>query len=67
MMKTHERQNWEHGGRGITSWITPVCSCGWSGQRHYAYDDYQHTNAKEEFERHVKRHRAEDMPEEFEE
>jgi len=49
----HKIKN-EHGGEGITGWIQPTCECGWKGQKHYAHNDYQHSNAREEGGLHVK-------------
>lgn len=43
----------EYGGSGPMGWIRPICSCGWRGIQHYAYNDYQHTNAHEEADRHL--------------
>ena len=42
----------EHGGAGFDGWIIPVCKCGWKGGKHYAHNDYQHSNAKEQWDRH---------------
>lgn len=42
------------GGNGIEGWIMPVCTCGWQGHQHYAHNDYQHSNAREEGEDHLK-------------
>ena len=39
------------GGVGIESWIIPTCPCGWQGGKHYAHNDYQHSNAREEYQR----------------
>lgn len=30
------------GGKNESSWIQSVCSCGWKGEKKYAYEDYQH-------------------------
>ena len=38
----------EFGGRDESSWIKPVCSCGWEGYKVYAYNDYQRTLVKEQ-------------------
>ena len=36
-------------GSNETSYIQNHCSdCGWSGNKHYAHNDYQHSNCKEE-------------------
>ena len=40
------------GGSGIESWILPVCSCGWAGSLHYAHNDAQYTNCREQADRH---------------
>lgn len=42
----------EYGGKAETSWVQAHCSCGWSGKKHYAYEDYQHSNCTEEAARH---------------
>ena len=43
----------EEGGHMYESWIQPVCSCGWQGRREYAHNDYQHSNVREQEERHL--------------
>lgn len=48
----HEPIQNDKGGEGIDAWIVPRCSCGWFGSKHYAYSSYQHSNAREQFERH---------------
>ena len=41
------------GGEGMEFWIQNRCLyCGWVGQKHYAHNDYQHSNCREERERH---------------
>lgn len=42
------------GGSEEMSWIQSVCSCGWEGQKHYAYNDYQRTNLKQEQSNHMR-------------
>lgn len=44
----------ERGGRAEMGWLQNKCSCGWTGKKHYAYNDYQHTNAREEAARHLR-------------
>lgn len=41
------------GGSNETSWIQSKCSCGWIGKKHYAYNDYQHSNLKNEASKHL--------------
>lgn len=53
----HRLEKSEQGGKGHHSWIRPVCSCGWRGVEHYAHNDYQHSNATEEFYQHEKQAR----------
>lgn len=48
------QENFNKGGEAIMAWIQPKCECGWVGKEHYAHNDYQHTNAHEELEKHVK-------------
>lgn len=43
------------GGVGIEGWIKPCCTCGWEGGKHYAHNDYQHSNAREEYKREHKK------------
>jgi hypothetical protein len=42
----------EYAGREEMRSITPVCSCGWRGRAEYAYNDYQHTNVREQESAH---------------
>ncbi|GGO89181.1 hypothetical protein GCM10011348_46330 [Marinobacterium nitratireducens] len=44
----------EFGGEREMGWIQPVCTCGWKGKKHYAYNDYQHSNAREEGDHHIR-------------
>lgn len=44
----------KYGGENITGWIQPTCSCGWEGRKEYAYEDYQHTNVKEQESDHIR-------------
>lgn len=46
--------SYQKGGSGYEGWIQPVCTCGWEGHRHYAYNDYQHSNAREQAEQHAR-------------
>lgn len=47
------------GGDGPVSWIQNHCDkCGWTGQKHYAYSDYQHTDAMHERLDHKRRCKA---------
>lgn len=41
------------GGKNELSWKQPICSCGWKGKKHYAYNDYQHSNLKDEENKHI--------------
>jgi len=41
-------------GHNIDDFIQPICSCGWQGQKHYGYDDYQMTNLQAEEKQHKK-------------
>lgn len=43
----------DYGGEGMSAYIRPKCSCGWVGEAEYAYEDYQHTNVKEQEGRHI--------------
>lgn len=52
MKATEHEPKTIHGGVGITGWIQPVCSCGWIGSKHYAHNDYQFSNSREEWQRH---------------
>lgn len=39
----------KYGGNNESGWIQNHCeTCGWSGKKHYAYEDYQRTNKKHE-------------------
>jgi len=42
------------GGDGMMGWIQPTCSCGWVGIKEYAYNDYQHSNVREQESRHLR-------------
>ena len=48
----HHRIEDTRGGEGMGSWITPRCSCGWTGSRHYSSASRQHLAAREQFEHH---------------
>ena len=52
-MDKHEIKR-NYGGENEMSWIQPVCSCGWEGKKHYAWNDYQHTNVKKEIHKHIR-------------
>lgn len=56
-MIKHTRISNLSGGKGETSWIQPACSCEWIGTKHYAHNDYQFSNATDDFERHLKKDR----------
>jgi hypothetical protein len=45
--------NREYDGANEMSSVTPTCSCGWKGRAEYAYNDYQHTNVREQESEHV--------------
>lgn len=50
----------ERAGKAEMGSITPTCSCGWRGRTEYAYNDYCHTNAKEQEDDHIRKaHRGE--------
>ena len=50
----------EHAGKAEMGSITPTCSCGWRGRTEYAYNDYCHTNVKEQEGDHIRKaHRGE--------
>ena len=51
-MSEHELKR-KRGGQNELGWIQPACSCGWVGNKHYAYDDYQHSNCRDEEQRHL--------------
>ncbi len=42
-----------YGGSREMSWIQSECSCGWIGEKHYAYNDYQRTNLNIEWSKHL--------------
>lgn len=44
----------ESGGKNESGWIQAQCSCGWQGKPHYAHNDYQHSNYKEEVQQHMR-------------
>jgi hypothetical protein len=45
---------YDEGGEGNMGWIKPVCSCGWQGGQHYAYNDTQYTDANREAGNHLR-------------
>ena len=49
----HETER-RYGGSGETSWIQPTCACGWEGDKHYAFHDFQRTNVREEENSHLR-------------
>jgi hypothetical protein len=50
----------ERAGKAEMGSITPTCSCGWRGRTEYAYNDYCHTNVKEQEGGHIRKaHRGE--------
>ncbi len=50
----------ERAGKAEMGSITPTCSCGWRGRTEYAYNDYCHTNVKEQEGDHIRKaHRGE--------
>lgn len=53
-MQKHELKR-EHAGKAEMGSITPTCSCGWRGRTEYAYNDYQHTNVKEQEGDHIRK------------
>jgi hypothetical protein len=56
----------EHAGKAEMGSITPTCSCGWRGRTEYAYNDYQHTNVKEQEGDHIRSAHREAMIENIE-
>ena len=46
-----------YGGKNEMSWIQTECSCGWVGVKQYAYNDYQRTNLKDEWLKHLRQSR----------
>ena len=49
------QEKFNKGGEGLDSWIQPKCNCGWVGSKHYAHNDYQHTNAHEQRQAHKRK------------
>lgn len=56
MSREAHKHDYLRGGEMEGSWIQPTCSCGWIGSKHYAYNDYQHSNAREQLNRHRAEH-----------
>ena len=52
-METKHKLNRNRGGQNELSWIQPICSCGWEGHKHYAYNDYQFSMLKDEENEHI--------------
>lgn len=50
---TSHALSFERKGTGMGGSIKPLCTCGWHGSEHYAHNDYQHSNAREQFAAHV--------------
>ena len=44
----------ESGGKNESGWIASKCSCGWRSKDHFAHNDYQHTNLREETQAHLR-------------
>jgi hypothetical protein len=42
----------ETGGEGMSYSIRPTCSCGWRGEAHQAWEDWQHTLVGEQEGKH---------------
>ena len=41
------------GGRNEMAYMQNHCKkCGWDGSKHYAYNDYQHSNCRDERAQH---------------
>ena len=39
----------KRGGENESSWVQNHCkNCGWSGEKHYAFEDYQMTSRQRE-------------------
>lgn len=49
---THEIKRL-YGGTNENSFIQPTCSCGWVGEKQYAWQDFQLTIVKEHEARHL--------------
>jgi len=45
----------ERAGKAEMGSITPTCSCGWRGRTEYAYNDYCHTNVREQEGDHIRK------------
>jgi hypothetical protein len=52
-MTTHVLKR-EHSGEGISSCITPTCSCGWRGIGYEAHNDWQHAMVKDQESAHLR-------------
>jgi hypothetical protein len=50
---TQHEINREFGGKNELSWKQLICSCGWKGKKHYAYNDYQFSNLRAEENEHI--------------
>ena len=59
-MDKHEIKR-NYGGENEMSWIQPVCSCGWEGKKHFAWNDFQRTNVKAEISSHMRTVRDADL------
>lgn len=53
-MESHEITI-EHGGpKSELGWIQAHCVCGWASRKEYNYNDYQHSNLREQEAQHRK-------------
>jgi hypothetical protein len=49
----------DYGGRNEMSWIQAKCSCGWQGEKYYAWQDLQRTLLRDEINEHIRQAAAE--------
>lgn len=52
----------EYGGKAEMSYIQPKCSCGWAGEKVYAYNDYQLTLVKVQESDHLNKVKPQATP-----
>ena len=51
-IKIGDKFTLKRGGRDYDGFIQNSCECGWVGMLHYAHNDYQHSNCREERQNH---------------
>lgn len=44
----------DKGGEGIDGWLQSVCTCGWQGQKEYAWGSRQHMNIIDQKLKHLR-------------